>query len=137
MHTATTFAGIDWATRNHAICVIDCRARFPAPEALACLAGAAPSTRRSGRYHAVSFRYACDKKLRDALNDFAADSRFANPWAAELYDRAIARGKRHAHAVRILARAWTYVIWRCWQDGVPYDPERYRALERVTLARAA
>lgn len=115
----------------------DCRARFPAPEALACLAGAAPSTRRSGRYHAVSFRYACDKKLRDALNDFAADSRFANPWAAELYDRAIARGKRHAHAVRILARAWTYVIWRCWQDGVPYDPERHRAHERVTLARAA
>ena len=23
MHSPTTFAGIDWATRSHAICVID------------------------------------------------------------------------------------------------------------------
>ncbi len=115
----------------------DCRERFPAPEALACLAGAAPSTRRSGQHHAVTFRYACDKKLRDALTDFAGGSRFDNVWAADLYDRAIARGKRHPHTVRILARAWVYVIWRCWQDGVPYRPGRHQALQRVTLARAA
>jgi len=115
----------------------DCRERFPTPEALACLAGAAPSTRQSGQHHAVTFRYACDKKLRDALIDFAADSRFANDWAADTYDRARRRGKRHPHAVRILARAWVYVIWRCWQDGVPYDPERHQALQRLTLAEAA
>ena len=115
----------------------DCRERFPSPESLACLAGAAPSTRQSGQYHAVTFRYACDKKLRDALIDFAGDSRFGNDWAADVYGRAIARGKRHPHAVRILARAWVYVIWRCWQDGVPYDPERHQGLRRVTLARVA
>jgi len=115
----------------------DCRERFPSPEALICLAGAAPSTRQSGQHHAVTFRYACDKKLRDALMDFAADSRFGNDWAADIYGRAIARGKRHPHAVRILARAWVYVIWRCWQDGVAYDPERHQALQRVTLAKAA
>jgi transposase len=115
----------------------DCRERFPTPEALACLAGAAPSTRQSGQHHAVTFRYACDKKLRDALIDFAAGSRFGNDWAADLYGRAIARGKRHPHAVRILARAWVYVIWRCWQDRVPYDPGRHRALQRATLAAAA
>ena len=56
----------------------DCRERFPTPEALACLAGAAPSTRQSGKHRAVTFRYACDKKLRDAVIDFAAGSRFAN-----------------------------------------------------------
>jgi transposase len=115
----------------------DCRERFTSPEALACLAGAAPSTRQSGTHHAVTFRYACDKKLRDALIDFAGGSRFDNAWAADLYGRAIGRGKRHPHAVRILARAWTYVIWRCWQDGVPYDPGRHQALQRVSLARAA
>ena len=115
----------------------DCRERYPSPEALTCLAGAAPSTRQSGQHRAVTFRYACDKKLRDALNDFAADSRFGNDWAADIYGRARARGKRHPHAVRILARAWIYVIWRCWQDSVPYDPERHLALRRLTLARAA
>jgi transposase len=34
----------------------DCRARFPDPESLTCLAGAAPSTRRSGKHTKVVFR---------------------------------------------------------------------------------
>ena len=93
--------------------------------------GAAPSTRQSGQHRAVTFRFACDKKLRDALIDFAEDSRFANPWAADVYRRATSRGKTHPHAGRILARAWVDVIWRCWQDRVPYDPARHRALQRV------
>jgi hypothetical protein len=40
--------------------------------------------------------------------DIAADTRHANPWAADLYERARARG-HDAHAVRILARAWLHV----------------------------
>ena len=115
----------------------DVRERFPTPESLACLAGAAPSTRQSGQHRAVTFRFACDKKLREALIDFAEDSRFANAWAADLYARARARHKTHPHAGRILARAWVYVIWRCWQDRVPYDPARHRALQQVVLAEAA
>ena len=108
----------------------DCRARFPTPESLTCLAGAAPSTRRSGKLRAVGFRWSCDKQLRDAVVDFAADSRHANPWAADYYNRARARGHDHAHAVRILARAWLHIIWHCWQDGVSYDPANHRALQR-------
>lgn len=115
----------------------DVRERFPTPESLACLAGAAPSTRQSGQHLAVTFRFACDKKLRDALIDFAEDSRFANPWAAKVYGDAVARHKTHPHAGRILARAWVYVLWRCWQDRVPYDPARHRALQQVVLAKAA
>ena len=115
----------------------DRRERFPTPASLACLAGATPSTRQSGQHRAVTFRYACDKQLRDALLDFAEDSRFANPWAADLYRRARDRQKTHPHAGRILARAWVDVIWRCWQDGVPYEPARHRALQRVVLAQAA
>jgi transposase len=109
----------------------DCRTRFPTPEALACLAGAAPSTRQSGKVRAVSFRWSCDKQLRDAVTDFAGDSRRASPWAADLYQRARARGHDHPHAVRILARAWLFVIWHCWQDGAAYDPVRHRALQTL------
>lgn len=115
----------------------DCRARFPTPESLVCLAGVAPSTRQSGKLRVVSFRWAADKHLRDAVCDFAADSRQANPWAANLYRRAIVRGHDHAHAVRIVARAWLHVIWRCWQDGVPYDPARHRALQSSLQPQAA
>jgi transposase len=110
----------------------DCRQRFPDPESLACLAGAAPSTRASGQHRAVTFRFACDKQLRNAVMDFAGDSRHANPWAAHVYHQARARGHRHPHAVRILARAWLRVIWRCWQDHTTYDPTRHGAYQRLT-----
>lgn len=109
----------------------DCRARFPTPEALACLAGAAPSTRQSGKLRTVNFRWACDKQLRDAVTDFAADTRHANPWAADLYNQARARGHDHPHAVRILARAWLYIIWHCWQNHLAYNPTQHRALQRL------
>jgi transposase len=112
----------------------DCRARFPSPQALICAAGVAPSTRQSGKIKTVTFRWAADKQLRDAVCDFAGDSRHASPWAAGIYDDARARGKDHPHAVRITARAWLYVIWRCWQDGTAYDSEKHRALQR-TLSR--
>ena len=92
----------------------DCRDRFPTPESLACLAEVAPSTRQSGKLKHIGFRWGADKQLREAVTDFAADSRHANPWAADIYHRARTRGHDHPHAVRILARAWLYVIWHCW-----------------------
>jgi len=113
----------------------DCRARFPTPQSPACLAGAAPSTRKSGQLRTVNFRWACDKQLRDAVTDFAADSRRANPWAANLYDHARARGHDHPHTVRILARAWLYVIWHCWQNHAAYDPARHHALQRILTSQ--
>lgn len=109
----------------------DCRARFPDPESLACLAGVAPSTRASGRHHAVTFRWAADTKLRDAVCDFAGDSWRGNAWAEQRYRQLRASGKRHPHAVRILARSWLTIIWRCWQDGVPYDPTLHGGHQRL------
>jgi hypothetical protein len=31
---------------------------------------------------------------------------------------------------RTLGRAWCRIVWRCWQDRVPYDPARHRALQQ-------
>ncbi len=56
------------------------------------------------------------------------------PWAAAIYHEARGRGKDHPHAVRITARAWIYVIWRCWQAGTAYDPAKHNALQAL-LAR--
>jgi transposase len=109
----------------------DARGRFPTADSLACLAGVAPSTRESGKVRVVAFRWAVDKQLRDAICDFAGDSRHNNPWAANLYARARARGHDHPHAVRILARAWVDIIWKCWTTNTPYDPQRHRALQQL------
>ena len=112
----------------------DVRSRFPDEESLAALAGVAPVTRASGKMTSVGFRWAADKKLRNAIIDFADDSRHASPWAANIYNQAIARGKRHPHAVRILARAWIRVIWRCWQDSTAYDPTQHGGAIRLAAA---
>ena len=112
----------------------DCRARFPTAEALASLAGVVPSTRSSGKHHVVTFRWTCDKKLRFALVDFAQDTRRASPWADTLYRKHRAQGKTHPHASRIVTRAWTSVLWRCWQDRVAYDPGKHRGLQSVIAA---
>lgn len=114
----------------------DCRARFPDPESLCCLAGVAPSTRASGRHRVVTFRWASDTKLRDAICDFAGDSWRGNEWAAHRYRELRAAGKTHPHAERILARSWTHIIWRCWQDNTAYDPTRHSAHQRPTNTAA-
>jgi transposase len=73
----------------------DVHTRFPDEEALAALAGVAPVTRASGKLRSVGFRWACDKKLRNAVFDFADDSRHASPWAATIYAEAIQRTRHH------------------------------------------
>ena len=57
----------------------DARGRFPTDAALAALADAAPTTKQSARRHVMVFRWARDLKLRDAVIDFAADSRQPAP----------------------------------------------------------
>lgn len=112
------------------------RERFPSAAAMAAQGGAAPITRASGKSTVVGFRWACDHRLRQALTQFADNSRHASPWADDVYRRARRRGADHPHAIRILAKAWSRVIWRCWQDGVPYDPTRHGGLNRLDQAAA-
>jgi transposase len=115
----------------------DARGAYDHPDAVAALAGITPVTKASGRQRGVSFRWACNKRLRQAITTFADNSRHASPWAADIYNRARASGKDHPHAVRILARAWIRVIWRCWQDNTPYDPTRHGGAQRLEQPAAA
>lgn len=98
------------------------RERFDSDEHLAAEAGVAPVTYASGKSKAVTFRWACNHRLRAALTCMADNSRHANAWAASVYAKARARGCDHPHAIRILSRAWLRVIWRAWVDRKPYDP---------------
>lgn len=112
----------------------DCRERYPSAEALAADAGMSPVAVESGKRKAAAFRRACDKRLRDAVATLADTTRHRHPWAREVYRRARARGCDHPHAIRVLGRAWVRVIWRMWQDGVPYDPAKHGGLRRLNTA---
>jgi transposase len=109
----------------------DVRARFQSEDHLAAEAGVAPVTYQSGRSRGVGWRWACNKRLRAAVTCFADNSRHASPWAALVYRKARERGCKHAHAIRILARAWLRILWRAWQDGRPYEPQKHPAAKAI------
>ena len=109
----------------------DNRARYPTADSLAADAGQAPVAKESGKRRHTTFRWACDKRLRNHFGVLADSTRHWHPWAHDTYHRATTRGASHPHATRILGRAWTRVLWRCWQDNIPYDPTRHGNLTQL------
>jgi transposase len=112
----------------------DARGRYPTEAAMAADAGMSPVALESGKLRVATFRRACDKRLRSAVATLADSTRHWHPWAKEVYRRARARGQDHPHAIRTLGRAWIRVLWRCWQDGVPYDPTLHGNSSRLQSA---
>ena len=113
----------------------DVRERFATTEQLAAEAGTVPRTYQSGKTRSVTFRWACNHRLRQAITCMADNSRHANDWARSIYAAARARGCDHPHAIRILARAWLRVIWRAWTNRKLYDPSLH--LSALKLAANA
>ena len=109
----------------------DRRERYDTRARLEARAGHCPVAIESGKKKVASFRWACNRRLRDAVAVLADNSRKHNPWAQKIYADAIARGCNHPHAIRILGRAWLRVIWRLWHDRTPYDPSRHGSLTRL------
>ena len=113
----------------------DRRERYPTSEMLAADAGMSPVAVESGKRKVACFRYACDKRLRDAVATLADATRHHHPWARGVYQAARARGHDHPHAIRILGRAWLRILWRIWQDQVPYDPAQHGNLQRLQTTK--
>jgi transposase len=108
----------------------DCRVRYPHRDAIAADSGQAPAAVESGKRKTAKFRWACNKRLRNALATLAHATCRWNPWAADRYAAARARGHNHRRALRTLGRAWSRIIWRCWQTHTPYDPAQHTGLQQ-------
>ena len=106
----------------------DCRARYPTGDTLAADAGQAAVAVESGKRKVACFRWACNKRLRDAYDTLADSTRHWHHWAQARYARAIARGHEHPRALRTLGRAWCRIVWRCWQDRTPLSRRRAHRL---------
>jgi transposase len=111
------------------------RGRFPRPEVLLAEAGLAPVTRASGRSKSVRFRYAANGRLREATMWWAFNSLKVSPWASDAFRVARdQRGQRYHRALRGLAARWMRVLWRCWTDGVPYEPGKHLTAQAADAA---
>ena len=105
------------------------RERFEHSCEFSSLSGIAPvrraSGKKTGKNASVHFRQACPKFLRQSFHEFGLHSIRSCPWAKALYQSLRQRGKGHHAAVRAVSFKWIRILFACWKQRVPYDPERY------------
>jgi len=88
-------------------------------------AGTVPVTQRSGKYKLTQFRFACNKRLRHALDLLAFASLRHSAWAMAYYRQQRGRGHRHHEALRALAAKWLKIIFVIWDRHVLYNEDRH------------
>jgi transposase len=101
------------------------RGRFATASEVQQFSGIAPVMQRSGKSCWVHRRWACPKFVRQSFHEFAGQSIRLSTWARAYYDQLRERGKGHHAAVRSLAYRWIRIIYRCWQERVPYSEVIY------------
>ncbi len=107
------------------------RERFSDAAQLQRCSGIAPVTVRSGTKTWVHWRWKCPKFLRQTFVEWAGQTINKSAWAGAYYRQQRAKGSSHQAAVRALAFKWIRILYRCWQDRVPYDESKYlEALRR-------
>jgi transposase len=99
----------------------DDRTRFTSPKSRKNYSGTSPITRASGRSHVVLSRHARNRRLADALDQWAFCSLTQSPGARVYYDQLRGRGKTHRQALRQLANRWVGILHVCLQRGQLYD----------------
>jgi transposase len=103
------------------------RSRYPEAASIQKFAGIAPVKVKSGRQLWIHWRWNAPKFLRQTFVEWAGQSIPKCPWAKAYYLQLRAGGKQHQAALRALAFKWIRILWRCWQDRVPYNEARYVA----------
>jgi transposase len=97
----------------------DDRKRYSDAASVQALAGTSPVPDESGNYSKVHKRSACIKPLRNALHQFAWESRRQEAWALEDYRRKRKEGKSQSMAVRALANVWVRIVRHVGAYGIP------------------
>src|SRR6201984_1835308 len=103
------------------------RERYRSAREIHSYSGIAPVTESSGKRKWVHFRWACPKFLRQSFHEWAGHSIVQSEWARVYYQQQRGKGNTHHAAVRALAFKWIRIVFRCWQDGIAYDENRYLA----------
>ncbi len=126
---AAIFTGLPQAGSNLAprlfLAFGEDRTRYQTAQEILQYAGIAPVTERSGKKCWVHWRWGAPTFLRQTFVEWAKASRKGSAWANAFYQTQRQSGKSHQAAIRALAFKWIRILFRCWQDRVPYDEARY------------
>jgi transposase len=91
-------------------------------DALRALCGAAPVTRRSGKQYIVVRRYACNKRLQNAVYHWARVATQHDPISRSRYAALRSRGHSHGRALRGVADRLLSVMCTLLRRQTPFDP---------------
>jgi hypothetical protein len=90
--------------------------RYATPKSRKNYAGTSPITRASGRSRVVLARHARNRRLADAVDQWAFCSLTHSPGARRYYDALRARNKTHHQALRQLANRWVGILHGCLES---------------------
>jgi hypothetical protein len=99
----------------------DDRTRFSGPKSRKNYAGTSPITKASGHSRAVLARFARNRRLANACDQWAFCALTRSPGARRYYDELRARGKTHRQALRQLANRLVGLLHFCLEREVLYD----------------
>ncbi len=99
----------------------DDRTRFSGPKSRKNYAGTSPITKASGHSRVVLARFARNRRLADACDQWAFCALTRSPGARRYYDELRARGKTHRQALRQLANRLVGLLHICLERDVLYD----------------
>jgi len=99
----------------------DDSSRYVDAKARKAYAGTAPITKASGTKKVVMARYARNKRLGDALQQWAFSSMRGSSGAKTYYKTLRARNIGHQAALRQLANRWVGILHGCLKTGQPYN----------------
>jgi len=97
-------------------------------------AGTSPITRASGRKTIVLARYARNRRLGDAIHQWAFCALTGSPGARAYYDTLRARGIGHHAALRQLGNRLVGILHGCLKTSTPYDETTAWAHQQTTAA---
>ncbi len=112
----------------------DDRTRFSDAKSRKNYAGTSPITKASGRSRVVLARFARNRRLGDACDQWAFCALSTSPGARHYYDELRGRGKTHRQALRQLANRLVGILHGCLEDAVLY--EEHIAWQRQESAAA-
>ena len=97
-------------------------------------AGTSPITKASGKKKIVLARYIRNKRLYDAVDQWAFCSLSTSPGARAYYDERRAADYEHHEALRALGNRWIGILHGCLKHRTPYDEHTAWAHRHATAA---